>query len=182
MTGEYKLDPSGLEAEAKDLFRAGDFRKAAELFSQAADLYAGLPQPVLAAEMRNNQCVALLKARQPEQALSAVQGSSEVFSRTGDRLKMGMALANEASALQDLGRSADAASLFDAAAAVFRELGEGDLLLQTTQSLSSLKLKSRDFLGALLTMQQGLENLPRPTFRQKLLSRLLKIPNRLLSG
>jgi len=51
---------------------------------------------------------------------------------------------------------------------------------QLMQSISTMKLKSRNLLGALFSMQDGLEQVEKPTLRQKLLIKLLKIPQNLM--
>ena len=169
-----------LVKEAKNLYQAKKYQQAAEEFSRAAVVYLEQEKDLLAAEMRNNQSVSLLQAKQPEAALEAVTGTSEVFSLAGDKLKMAMALANQATALKELGRIEPAIEKYNSAANIFREIGETELLLQTSQSLSSLKLKSRNIPGALFSMQDGLESLKKPNLRQKILLNLLKIPSKFL--
>jgi tetratricopeptide (TPR) repeat protein len=179
---DNQLDPNSLEKEAKDLYQAGKFPQAAELFEQAASLFDTLGNPSLAAEMRNNQSVSLLKARKPKKAYQAVLGTWEIFDQSGDQLKKGMALANEATALKDLGKKDQAIDMFTEALQVFQDLGESELILQTSQSLSSLKLQTRNLPGALFSMQEGLEKIEKPNLRQKFLLKLLNIPSRLLDN
>ncbi len=175
-----RKDPAQLVIDATDLYRSGKYIKAAEGFSEAAVLYDELAESTLSAEMKNNQCVSFLKANRPDSAWDAVRGTSEIFKQAGDRQKMAMALANEATALKDLGNNELAIEKFNEAAKVFRDLGETDLLLKTSQSLSTLKLKSRNIPGALFSMQEGLEAVVKPNLRQKILINLLKIPTKLL--
>jgi len=175
---EYK--PASSEEEAKDLYRAGKFKQAADGFSQAAAFYLEMDEQLLAAEMRNNQSVALLKAKEPRLALEAVQGTDEIFRNAGDPLKQGMALANQATALQDLGEKEQAIDGFNRAAEIFKDNGEKQLFLQTMQSISSLKMKSRNLVGALFSMQEGLDALENPNLRQKILRTLLRIPQNLI--
>ena len=177
---DHQPDPIQLERDAKDLYQAGKFPQAAEKFEQAAFLFDSAGNNSLAAEMRNNQSVSLLKARKPEKAYQAVEGTWKVFDQIGDQLKKGMALANEATALNDLGRKEQAIDKFSEALEVFIELDESDLILQTSQSLSSLKLQSRNLPGALFSMQEGLERIEKPNLRQRMLLKLLKIPSQLL--
>ncbi|MCK5879372.1 MAG: hypothetical protein KAH24_06320 [Holophagae bacterium] len=177
---ENNNKPALLEEEAKDLYRAGKFQQAADGFSQAAAFYLKKEEHLLAAEMRNNQSVALLKAKKPQMALDAVQGTPELFQEAGDVLKQGMALANRATALQGLGKKQEAIDEFVQAAEIFKDNGEKQMYLQTKQSISALKLKTRNIPGALFSMQEGLEELEKPNLRQKLLRSLLKIPQNLL--
>lgn len=176
---ENKNEPALLE-EAKDLYRAGKYQQAAEGFSQAAAFYLDLGEKLLAAEMKNNESVALLKAKKPRQALDAVLGTDEVFQGAGDLLKQGMALANQATALQDLGEKQKAIADFVRAAEIFNNSGEKEMYLQTMQSISALKLKTRNLPGALFSMQEGLEGLEKPNLRQKLLRSLLRIPQNII--
>lgn len=173
-------EPALIEEEAKDLYRTGKFQQAAEGFSQAAAFYLDRGKNLLAAEMRNNQSVALLKAKKHRLALDAVLGTDEVFLGAGDLLKQGMALANQATALQDLGEKQKAIDDFGRAAEIFKNSGEKEMYLQTMQSISALKLKTRNLPGALFSMQEGLEGLEKPNLRQKLLRGLLRIPQNII--
>ncbi len=177
---ENKNKPALVEGEAKELYRAGKFQKAADGFSQAADLFLAGGDDILAAEMKNNQSVALLKAKKPRLALDAVRGTAGVFHQAGEVLKEAMALANQATALKDLGKKQEAVDDFLLAAEIFKDLGEKQMYLQTMQSISALKLKTRNILGALFSMQEGLEELEKPNLRQKLLLNLLKIPQNMI--
>ena len=169
------------EEGAKDLYRAGKFQQAAEGFSQAAAFYFDKGEELLAAEMRNNQSVALLKAKKPRLALEAVQGTDQIFLEAGDLLKQGMALANQGTALQEMGEKQKAIDDFNRAAEIFKISGEKEMYLQTKQSISALKMKTRNVIGALFSMQEGLDELEKPNLRQKLLRSLLKIPQNLIN-
>ena len=169
------------EEGAKDLYRAGKFKQAAEGFSQAAAFYLDKGEKLLAAEMRNNQSVALLKSKKPHLALEAVQGTDQVFLEAGDLLKQGMALANQATALQEMGEKQKAIDDFNRAAEIFQQNGEKEMYLQTKQSVSALKMKTRNVIGALFSMQEGLDELEKPNLRQRLLRSLLKIPQNLIN-
>ncbi len=90
-------------------------------------------------------------------------------------------MANQATALKDLGKKQEAVDDFLLAAEIFKDLGEKQMYLQTMQSISALKLKTRNILGALFSMQEGLEELEKPNLRQKLLLNLLKIPQNMIN-
>ena len=177
---ENKNTPASFEEEAKAFYKAGKFKQAAEGFSQAAAFYLEKEENLLFAEMRNNQSVALLKAKKPHDALDAVLGTDQTFQEAGDSLKQGMALANQATALQALGERQKAIDDFNRAAEIFKASGEKEMYLQTKQSISALKLKTRNLTGALFSMQEGLDELEKPNLRQKLLRSLLRIPQKLI--
>ncbi|MCJ7716865.1 MAG: hypothetical protein MUO54_10155 [Anaerolineales bacterium] len=168
------------EKKANDLYSARKFQQASSAYSLAADFYLSQREEVRAAEMRNNQCVALLQAKKPRDALTAVNGTALIFETGGDYLKQAMAYANEATALKDLGKKSEAIEKFILAADLFNQLNEVDMHLEVMQSISALKLKSRNLVGALFSMQDGLEQLEKPTLRQRLLLKLLKFPQNLM--
>jgi len=56
-----------------------------------------------------------------------------------------------------------------------------EMYLQTKQSISALKMKTRNVIGALFSMQEGLDELEKPNLRQKLLRSLLRIPQNLIN-
>jgi tetratricopeptide (TPR) repeat protein len=178
---ENKNKPTLFEESAKDFYQTGKFRQAADGFSQAAAFYLDKGEKLLVAEMRNNQSVALLKAKKPRLALEAVQGTDLVFQQAGDLLKQGMALANQATALQEMGQKQKAIDDFNRAAEIFKQNGEKEMYLQTKQSISALKMKTRNVIGALFSMQEGLDELEKPNLRQKLLRSLLRIPQNLIN-
>ena len=164
------------DEEGKNFFAGKKYLQSAAAFSQAAVDFQQKGLDLLAAEMRNNQCVALLKANKPSEALDIVRGTDLIFLEEGETLKQAMALANEATALKELGINQQAIERFSQAAAIFDQLNEKEMHLQTMQSLSGLKLKTRNIPGALFSLQQGLEGLEKPNLRQKLLLKLLRIP------
>lgn len=169
-----------LEIEGKQLYASGKFQQASDVFSQAAEGYLEQGEDLLAAEMRNNQCVSLLQAKQAQKALAVVQGTAIIFEKAGDQLKYAMALANEATALQELRRYPDAIDKFTQAADLFDQLKETEMVLQVKQSISAMQLRSRNIFSALFSMQEGLEGVNKPTLRQKILLKLLKIPQNLM--
>ena len=171
-----------LADDGKSLYQAKKYLPAAESYQKAADGYHALGNSLLEAEMRNNQCVALLQAQEPRRALEAVQGTEEIFLEAGQLTKAGMALANKATALKELGRRESALEIFSRAGEIFQSANEDALFLQTMQSVSSLKFHSRDLLGALFAMQEGLEGVEKLTWRQRLLKKLLRIPDKLLNN
>jgi tetratricopeptide (TPR) repeat protein len=166
--------------EGRSLYSSGQYQQAADIFGHAAEEYANLGQHTLAAEMKNNQCVAHLKLKQPQQAYNAVKGTPTVFKEAGDINKLAMSLANKATALMDLGDNEQALEIFSQAATFFLQIDETDMHLQVMQSISTIKLKSRNFYGAIFSMLAGLEGVKKPSLRQRILIQLLKIPRGLL--
>ena len=147
--------------------------QAAQEFSNAASAYASADDALMSAEMKNNQSVALLLAGEAQAALDAVEGTEKVFADAEDFRRQGMALANQASALQALKRLKDSMEYFQRAGVVLEEAGEGDLRTDVMQQLSMLHLRRFKFYDAVLTLQSGLAGVKNPSLKQRLMKKLL---------
>jgi tetratricopeptide (TPR) repeat protein len=169
------LSAQEIAERARRTYQAGDLVQAAQAFEQAAAAYAGAGDALMSAEMQNNRSVALLRAKQPEAALQAVLGTDTVFAGAGDAKRQGMALANQASALQALKRSAEAIDHYNKAADALEKADEGDLRAEVMQLLSMLYLSRFKFYDAVITLQSGLSGVKNPTPRQRFMKKILFI-------
>jgi tetratricopeptide (TPR) repeat protein len=158
---------------AKQFYEAGDYPGAIEGYAKAAAFYAEAGNPLLAAEMKNNQCVALLRDKQPQAALEASQGTDLVFSETGDDRRQGMALANQASALEALKRHKEAIDYYSRAGEALKKAGEIEFRLEVMQLLAALYLRRLKLYDAIITLQSGLIELKNPTPKQRFMKKLL---------
>ena len=170
---DNKLSPQEIVDQAKQTYQAGDYPLAAEIFAKAASVYTEMGDVLMAAEMHNNQSVALLQAKQPQAALEVVQGTEEVFAQAGDFRREGMALANQASALQALRRHKEAIDSFTKAGEALQKADEGELRVGVMQLLSLLYLRHFKFYEAVLALQSGLSGVKNPTFKQRFMKKIL---------
>lgn len=175
------LSPQQITKEAQSAYKAGDYAAAAQSFEAARQGYLSANDPVMAAEMANNASVALLQAGDAEGALQAVEGTDEIFRQASERKRQAMALGNMAAALEALKRNEEAEQTYWQSAEILKELGEKDLRLSVMQSISALQLRTGKQLQAVATMHSGVENLEKPTLKQRFLKRLLNIPMNLLN-
>ncbi|MBN2502132.1 MAG: hypothetical protein JXB38_15215 [Anaerolineales bacterium] len=173
--------PEELAKEATKAYQSGEYLEAGAAFKAAADGYEAANDALQAAEMRNNQSVALLQGDDAEGALAVVQGTDAIFAAAGDKLRQAMALGNQASALDALKRLEEAEAAYVASADLLKELGEDDLRATVMQSLSALQLRSGRQLEALATMKAGVDNVEKPNLRQRMLKRLLKLPQKFMN-
>lgn len=169
-----EIVPKPLTADAVGAYQEGDYETAARLFGEAASALIEQNNPLEAAEMRNNQSVAWLKAGNPGAAYEAVRGTASVFAEAGDARREGIACGNEASALQALGRAKEALEKYGLASEAFQRAGEDELQAITMQAIAGIELKRGKIMDALLAMQTGLSGLKRPTLKQKILLALLR--------
>ena len=173
--------PQQLKSAGQRLYAAGEFAAAAEQFAAAAGAYREAGEPLEAAELENNRCVALLQVGRGEEALEVVEGTPELFEEAGDRKRQAIALANCGAALEEVGEKERAADDYLRSAEILEDLGEDQLRTEVMKSLSALQLRDRNPLGALLSMRRGLEGEGKRGPVRRLLKKLLDIPFNLLS-
>jgi tetratricopeptide (TPR) repeat protein len=167
------LSPQELADQAKRTYQAGDYLQAGQEFAQAASAYAGASDALMAAEMKNNQSVALLLSGDPQAALAVIAGTEKVFAGAGDFKREGMALANQATALQALKHLKDSMEYYQRAGVALERAGEGDLRADVMQQLSVLHLRRFKFYDAVLTLQSGLAGVKNPSLKQRLMKKIL---------
>jgi len=165
--------PQQLADEARHAYQTGNLPAAAQAFAQAAAAYSATGDTLSAAEMKNNQSVALLRNKQAQAALEAALGTEKVFAAANDARREGMALGNQASAQQALKHPREAIELYRQSAAALEKAGEGDLRAEVMQLLASLYLGRFKFYDAVLTLQAGLAGVKNPTPKQRLMKKLL---------
>lgn len=162
------------EADGKRAFTAGRYAEAAESFRQASRLFVRADEGLRSAEMDNNLSVALLKNKQPREALEAAQGTQQVFAAVGDKPRQGMALGNQGAALEDLKKYAEAIAIYEQAAALFAQSGHGDMQSLTLKSIAGIRLKQGQFNTAGVEMLGSLGTVQNPSLLQRCTRFLLR--------
>ena len=168
-------EPAALGEEGKRAYQQGRYSEAAESFRQAAEGFTLGRAGLLAAEMKNNQSVALLKAGEARPALEAALGTDAVFAGAGDARREGMALGNIAAAREAMGELDEALALYQRAADRFAEAREGDLRATVLKSAAAIHLNQGRLTQSGLKMMGALEAEPRPRLFQRLLRTVLRI-------
>ncbi len=175
-----QLTPEQLVKEGNSAYRRGDYPSAARAFTAASESYTTSGETLKAAESANNASVAYLQAGDSLASLQAVEGTPQIFAQCGDLRRQGLALGNQASALEACDRLEEAADLYQQSADVLKQAGEDQLRANVLQSLSALQLRTGRQLEALASMSAGLEDIKHPNPKQSLLKRLLRVPFRMI--
>jgi len=170
-----KLSSLEIKEKAEKIYQTGDYPSAALAFTEASVSYANDGDMLMSAEMRNNQSVALLRDKQAQAALDAARGTDVVFIEAGDSRRQGMALANQASAMEALKRFTEAIDYYARAGEALEKAGEIDLRVEVMQLLSALYLRRFKFLDAIIALQSGLAEVQDPTPKQRFMKLLLFI-------
>jgi tetratricopeptide (TPR) repeat protein len=175
------VTPSELQKLANDgkqEFEAGQYEPAVDKFEAAAEGYASLNDKLNAAEMKNNVSVALLKLGRGQAALDAVLGTDQVFARASDLKRQGMALGNQAAALEALKRWDEALAAYDQSADVFAQAGEGDLRSLVLKSAAAIKLRRGKVTESAFKMIGSLDAKEKPSIFERLLKSVLRFVQR----
>lgn len=169
------MDAKTLAEQGKQEYAKGAFEAAAGLFSQSAQAYASVQDELNAAEMKNNQSVALLKAGKAEAALQATEGTEEIFQKAGDQKRQGIAIANRAAALEGLKKYSEAMEEYNRAAVIFEEIGEGDMHSVVRKATAEIFLK-RGYIGnTQMDVLDSLRLVEKPTLTQRFLKFLMRL-------
>jgi tetratricopeptide (TPR) repeat protein len=170
-----EFTPQEIADQAKGTYMAGDYLAAIQGFNEAASAYAKAGNVPMSTEMKNNQSVALLRAKRAQSALEASQGTDVIFAEAGDARRQGIALANQASALGALKRFKEAIDFYSRAGEALEKAGEVDLRLEVMQLLSLLYLRRLKFYDAIIAIQSGLVAINNPTPKQRFMKKLLSM-------
>ena len=148
---------------------------AANLFLQAAQSYTSANDHVNAAEMKNNQSVALLQAGKPKEALQATEGTEEIFQKANDLKRQGIAISNRAAALEGLKKWKEALAEYDRAASIFEQIGEGDMHSMVRKAAANINLQRGHINDSQMDVYDSLRLVEKPSFSQRILKFLMRI-------
>jgi tetratricopeptide (TPR) repeat protein len=168
-------EPDQLAEQGKQAFANKNFDEAVKLFNQAAEGYTLGRAGLMAAEMQNNVSVALLQAGKPQESLNAALNTDQVFADAKDIKRQGMALGNQAAALEALKRYDEAIEKYDLAAQLFAQAGEGDLRALVMKSSAAIKLKTGRVTDSAFKMMGSLEARDNPSILERILKFFLRL-------
>ena len=168
------LEPAQLSEQGKKAFENKKFDEAAELFRQAGEGYTLGRAGLMAAEMKNNMSVALLQAGRPQEALDAALGTDQIFESAKDIKRQGMAMGNQAAALEGLNRFDEAIAAYERSAELFAQAGEGDLRSMVMKSAAAIKLKTGKITDSAFKMMGSLDVKENLTFFERILKFFLR--------
>jgi tetratricopeptide (TPR) repeat protein len=128
----------------------------------------------MAAEMMNNRSVAFLQAGRPQEALDAARDTDLVFAGGNDLKRQGMALGNQAAALEGLHRLEEALAVYERSAELFAQAGEGDLRAMVMKSAAAIKLRMGKVTDSAFKMMGSLDVKETPNLFERFLKFLLR--------
>jgi tetratricopeptide (TPR) repeat protein len=169
------VNPITLAEQGKKEYEQENYLAAADRFAQAAQLYILLKDQLNAAEMKNNQSVALLQAGKAKEALQATEGTEEIFQNAGDIKRQGIAVSNRAAALEGLKKWKEALAEYDRAASLFEGIGEGDMHSTVRKAAANLNLKRGRLTDSQMDVFDSLRLVEKPTLLQRIMKFLVRM-------
>ena len=164
-----------LAEKGKQEYEQGNYLAAADLFLQAAQVHASMQDELNAAEMKNNQSVALLQGGKAKEALQATEGTEDIFQKAGDIKRQGIAVSNRAAALEGLKKWSEALSEYDRAAALFEQVGEGDMHSMVRKTAANLHLRRGHIADSQMDVYDSLRLVEKPTLTQRIMKFFMRI-------
>ena len=168
-------NPAALAEQGKQEYEKGKFSAAADLFSKAAQAYENSQDALNAAEMKNNQSVALLQAGKPKEALQVTDGTEETFEQANDLKRQGVAVGNRAAALEGLKKWDEALAEYDRAAKILEQAGEGDMHSIVRKAAANLNLKRGRVTDSQMDVYDSLRLVEKPSLTQRMMKFLMRI-------
>jgi tetratricopeptide (TPR) repeat protein len=175
------LSPIELAEEGKKAYQQGKYYEAATAFQASAKGYEAADDQLNAAEMLNNCSVALLKGKDPETALQAVEGTEQVFATAGDKKRQAMTIGNRAAVLEALKRYDEALLEYDRAAVLFKEIGEQELRVPIMKSIAALQLRTGKSLESLASFDASLGEVEGLSAWQRFWRKIARLPMKIIT-
>ena len=166
---------TALVEKGKKEYEQGNYLAAADLFSQAAQAYTSAQDELNAAEMKNNQSVALLQAGKIKESLQATEGTEDIFQKAGDIKRQGIAVSNRAAALEGLKKWSEALQEYDRAASLFEQAGEGDMHSTVRKTAANLNLKRGRVTDSQMDVLDSLRLVEKPSLAQRIMKFFIRI-------
>lgn len=167
-----QLSADNFSKQGKEAYQTGDFATAVGRFLEARTTYEQAGDVTAAAEEANNLSVALLKGGNAKASLEAAQGTDLIFKQAGDIRRQGYALGNQAAALEAMGQRSQAETKYVECAALLEQIDDRDMLPHVKKSISQLRMRSGDSLGAVISMQEALGGKRKLSFTERILKKL----------
>ncbi len=166
-------DGKSLQDEGRKLFHSDQYEEAAAKLVEAQQAFVAANDQANAAECANDRGVCWRQAAKWDEATAAFTEARSMFQALNDAKGEGQVVGNMA-ALADSQNDKDrAADLYLEAINLLEKAGAKDLAKHTYTSLSRLRLKRGNFMGAISAYDAGLEEIEKPSVMQRVVRRIL---------
>jgi tetratricopeptide (TPR) repeat protein len=172
--------PHQLHQEGINLFRRGNIDDAQKKLAQALE-HVG-EDTRKAAEIHNDLGVIYKQLEDYPAAHHALDEALSLFEKLDDKKGQAQTFGNRAAVLEAEGRLEEAVDLYKQSANLLEELGESEMAMYAWQAVSKLRTKQGQYIAAIGAYEEGVSNMPKRSFKRKVLEQILKAPGSLLGG
>ena len=172
--------PHKLHQEGINLFRKGDIESAQEKLTQALE-HTG-EDARKAAEIYNDLGVIYKQLENYPAAHNALDEAANRYDALDDKKGQAQTLGNRAAVLEAEGQLEEAVEMYKESAKLLEGLGESEMAMYVWQAVSKLRTKQGQYIAAIGAYEEGVSNMPKRSFKRKVLEQILKAPNSLLGG
>ncbi len=166
-------DGQSLQDEGLKLYRNGQYEEAAAKFLEAQQAYSVANDQPNAAERANDRGVCWRQAAKWDEATAAFTEARSMFQALNDAKGEGQVVGNLAALADSQNDKDHAAELYLEAIDLLEKAGAKDLAKDTYTALSRLRLKRRDFMGAIGAYDAGIDEIEKPSVMQRVVRRIL---------
>jgi tetratricopeptide (TPR) repeat protein len=166
-------DGKSLQDEGRNLYHSGQYEAAAAKLVEAQQAFVAANDQANAAECANDRGVCWRQAAKWDEATAAFTEARSMFQALSNVKGEGQVVGNMA-ALADSQNDKDrAAELYLEAIDLLEKAGAKDLAKDTYTALSRLRLKRRDFMGAIGAYDAGIDEIEKPSVMQRVVRKIL---------
>ena len=151
--------------EGVALFRKDKIEEAHQKLSEA--LLNSSQDPRRTAEINNDLGVVYQKLEDYPAAHQALDEAEALFLELDDRKGQAQTLA---------------IATYKESAGMLEEIGESEMSMYVWQAVSRLRTKQGQYIAAIGAYEEGVSNMPKSSFKRKILEQILKAPGALLGG
>lgn len=169
-----------LHEDGVKLFRRGQLEEALQKFQEAVTHADETSRQ--RAEIYNDMGVVQTQLEDYEAAYEALDEALDRFTALQDKKGQGQTLGNLGATLQAEGDLEEAVQTYKMAATLLEEVGENDMAMYSWQAVSKIRMKQGQYIAAIGAYEEGIENMPKNSFKRKIMRQILKAPNSFLGS
>ena len=169
-----------LHKEGVALFRKDKAEEALQKLNEALQNTAEDSRD--AAEIYNDLGVVYQKLEDYPAAHQALDEAEALFLELDDRKGQAQVLGNRAALYEAEEQLEEAIATYKESAGMLEEIGESEMSMYVWQAVSRLRTKQGQYIAAIGAYEEGVSNMPKSSFKRKILEQILKAPGALLGG
>lgn len=162
------------------LFRSGQTEEALQKLTEALALAPDNSRRQ--AEIYNDLGVVWRELEDYEAAHQALDQAMDIFTALDDKKGQAQTWGNRGALLEAEEMLEEAVEAYKQSAAMLQELGESEMAMYVWQAISRLRTRQGQYIAAIGAYEEGVDNMPKGSFKRKVLEKLLKAPGALLGG